>query len=384
MRVVAPWQEYDRRVVVLTLLLLAFGSAMVHGATAYGQGAHDPASYGALPSHLQRVGIALVVCAIAAQIHYRRAAQLATLGVFVSIGLLGLVVFSQHAVGNAGIFRWLSVFGFVFQPVEVAKVSLVLALPAWIDRDPARLRRGPRELLVIVAPVLAVGVLLLLQPNFASALALGLICLVVLWVGGAPSRWIGGVLGLAGAAAWFGFTHIDKLAGRAEAWRRLLFHESFDMGMGYQPYQALMSLGNGGLFGARAGESLARYEFIPDSHTDFVFAVAGEQLGFFGVFLVLIGYAALLARILKIARGVRDGQAYLMAVSIAVMIGVYATLNLAMVCGLIPVMGLPLPFVSWGGSAMITNMAAIGVLLTISRGARAPRRASARWQEVSR
>jgi len=120
------------------------------------------------------------------------------------------------------------------------------------------------------------------------------------------------------------------------------------------------------------------------SAADFVFAVAGEQMGFAGSLLVVLAYMLLAARALKIARAARDGQAYLTAIAIASMIGVYAFLNVAMVSGLIPVMGLPLPFVSWGGTAMLTNLVAIGVLLNIARNVRRPRRAGARWEAVRR
>lgn len=378
------WNEYDRRIVLLVVVLLVVGAATVHGATAYARGASDPSSYGLLPAHLKKIALALLVCFTAAQVHYRRAAQLANVGLMVSVVLLLMVVTTKYAVSNAAISRWIGFFGLTFQPVELAKLCLVLALPAWIDRDPARLRRGFRELVLFLLPVVVVGALLLAQPNYASALALCGICLSILWIAGAPLRILATVLAVGLVAAWFGFTHVSKLETRAESWRTVLFEESFDPGPGYQPFQALMGLGNGGLAGAPAGESLTRYVFLPDSHTDFAFAVAGEQWGFLGVLGILLLYALLVARAFKIARQARDGQAYLTALAIGSMITVYAVLNIAMVAGLIPVMGLPLPFVSYGGSAMITNMAAIGVLLNISRSLRAPRRATARWEGVGR
>ena len=378
------WEEYDRRVMLLVVVLLVVGAATVHGATAYERGANDPSSYGMLPTHLRKIALALLVCFAAAQVHYRRAAQLANLGLVASVVLLLLVVTTKYAVTNAEIGRWFNLFGLVFQPVELAKLCLVLALPAWIDRDPARLRRGFRTLSFFLLPVFVVGVLLVLQPNYASAMALGAICLTILWIAGAPARTIAAVLVVCIAAAWFGFTHVSKLETRLQSWQTVLFEEKFDTGPGYQSFQALMGLGNGGVAGAPAGESLTRYVFLPDSHTDFALAVAGEQWGFLGVLGILLLYALLIARAFKIARQARDGQAYLTALAIGSMIGVYAGLNIAMVAGLIPVMGLPLPFVSYGGSALITNMAAIGVLLNISRSLRAPQRATARWDGVAR
>ena len=139
-----------------------------------------------------------------------------------------------------------------------------------------------------------------------------------------------------------------------------------------------MGLGNGGWSGAAAGEGVTRYNFLPENDSDYVFAVLGEQWGFVGTCVVLAMFVFLVFRALRIARETSDGLAYLMAVAVALMIGTYAFLNLAMVTAVIPVIGLPLPFLSAGGSAMLTNLAGIGVLLNISATARRARSGS-RW-----
>ena len=149
-------------------------------------------------------------------------------------------------------------------------------------------------------------------------------------------------------------------------------------GTGYQAHQALVGLGNGGITGTAAGEGVTRYDFLPENDSDYVFAVLGEDWGFVGTTFVLALMAFLVLRAMRIARETSDGLAYLMAVSIALMISSYALLNLAMVTSLIPVIGLPLPFLSAGGSAMLTNLAGIGVLLNISATARRARSGS-RW-----
>lgn len=231
------WSDYDRRILVLVIVLLAVGAAVVHGATAYREGASDPGSFGLLPAHLKKIALALFVCVVAAQVHYRRAAQLANWGLVASIVLLLMVVTTKYAVSNASISRWIGLFGVTFQPVELAKLCLVLTLPAWIDRDPARLHRGPRELVTFLAPVLAVGLLLLVQPNFASAFALAAICMVVLFVAGAPARYLVLVVALGAVAAWFGFTHVSKLETRLQSWRTVLLEERYDAGAGYQSFQ---------------------------------------------------------------------------------------------------------------------------------------------------
>lgn len=376
--------EFDRRIVLLTTGLLVLGAVLIHGASAYVPGMADPNAVGALPGHLMRIGIGVLACLFASQIDYRAAARWAEVGLVVSVAALLMVMVGSFAFGNEGIQRWLSFGGVQFQPAELAKICLVLALPAWIDRDPSRLRKSWRAWAPLVVPPLVVGGLIVAQPNFGTALALCLVVAIVLWVGGLPLRWVGGGVGAIVGAAWLAFTHHPKLQTRLATWIDVLLREKHDLGAGYQSYNAVMGLGNGHWFGVRPGEGLVRFSFVPESDSDFVFAVAGEQLGFLGSVAVVLAYAFLVARALKIAHAARDGQAYLTAISIGSMIGVYAFLNVAMVSGLIPVMGLPLPFVSWGGTAMLTNLVAIGVLLNIARNVRRPRRAGARWEAVRR
>lgn len=374
--------EFDRRIVFLTTVLLVLGVVLIHGASAYQAGVADPDAVGALPGHLIRVGIGVIACLFVSQIDYRIVARYAEIGLVLAVVGLLMVVGGEMAFGNGGIDRWLNLFGIPVQPAEVAKLCLVLALPAWIDRDPTRLRAGWRAWAPLVVPPLVVGALVVLQPNFGTALALCLVVATVLWIGGLPVRWVAsGIVGL-GGGAWLAFSHYDKLQIRFQTWTNVFLREQHDLGWGYQSYNAVMGLGNGGWIGVRPGEGIMRFMYVPESHSDFIFALAGEQLGILGTFLMVVAYVLLTARALKIARAARDGQAYLTAIAIATMIGVYAFLNMAMVSGLIPVMGLPLPFVSWGGTAMLTNLVAIGVLLNIGRNVRRPRRADARWEAV--
>ena len=374
--------EFDRRIVFLTTVLLVLGAVLIHGASAYVPGAPDPDAVGSLPAHLMRVGLGVLACLFASQVDYRTSARYAEFGLLVSVIALLMVSAGTYAFGNEGIQRWLSIGGVRFQPAELAKICLVIALPGWIDRDPTRLRSGWRSWAPLVVPPLVVGALIVAQPNYGTALALCLVVAIVLFVGGLSMRWVVGGVSFLAAGAWFAFLHYPKLQTRFETWVNVFLREQQDLGAGYQSYNAIMGLGNGHWIGVRPGEGIMRFSFVPESDSDFVFAVAGEQMGFAGSLLVVLAYMLLAARALKIARAARDGQAYLTAIAIASMIGVYAFLNIGMVSGLIPVMGLPLPFVSWGGTAMLTNLIAVGVLLNIARNVRRPRRADARWEAV--
>lgn len=376
-------QMPDRRILFYTGVLVSLGLITVYGATSYELG-HRGNPFGYFSAHLQRVVVGLVACAIAAWIPFRRTGALATRLVWVAIFFLALtLVDTPLRVSKNGIARWIQLGPVLFQPVEFVKLGLVLAMPMWIDQNP-KLLRSVRGMARFLAPTLVALVCLILQPNFGSALALALVAATYLWIGGArPAHLF--VLGSAAvAAALFAFNHHPKLYYRMLAWKGLLLHEAYDNDWGYQGYQAVMGLGNGGLRGVAPGEGITRYEFLPEGHTDFIFAILGEEWGFLGAALVVIVFGLLVARALRIAHRSRDGVAYLMACGIAMTVAIYTVLNLAVVTSVFPVTGLPLPFISFGGTALITNMAAIGVLLNISRHLPARRQTSARLRRALR
>ena len=371
--------QLDKKVAVYALALLFIGSLLAFGATSWSLLNEDASPWGKVSAHLEKVLLAVGLCAFCCATPYRRIGQLAIAGVWVSILGLALLLFDlPFVVKSGGIPRWIDLGFFVIQPSEVAKLSLMLSLPVLIDRDPTGLRRRPRRLLRLLLPYGIVAGLLAAQPNFGSILAIGVAIAGLLWVARVPMRWFVLAAAIFACLSWLGFTHIGKLQTRYQNWTSLLLTENAADETGYQARQALVGLGNGGINGTAAGEGVTRYDFLPEQESDYVFAVLGEQWGFIGTTFVLALLAFLVFRALRIARETSDGLAYLMAVSIALMISTYTLLNLAMVTSLIPVIGLPLPFLSAGGSAMLTTLAAIGVLLTISATARRARSGS-RW-----
>lgn len=373
--------QIDKRVALYSLVLLFLGAVLAFVASSWTLTQQQLSPWQQAWGHLEKILLASGLCALCCATPYRRVGQFAVVGVWISIlGLALLLTDLPFVIKSGGIPRWLDLKFFVIQPSEVAKLSLMLALPVLIDRDPAGLRRRPGQLMRLLLPFAIVCALLAAQPNFGSILAIGICVAGLLWVARLPLRWfvVGGIL-LAGLGA-FGFTHISKLESRFANWQSLLLTEQVADETGYQSRQALVGLGNGGVVGAAPGEGVTRYNFLPENDSDYIFAVYGEQWGFAGATIVLAIFALLVFRALRIARETSDGLAYLMAVGIALMIGTYTLLNLAMVSSLIPVIGLPLPFLSAGGSAMLTNLAGIGVLLNISATARRARSGS-RWTQ---
>ena len=372
-------EQLDKKIAIYTLILLFLGTILAFGASSWSLTQAEQSPWDQALGHVEKVLLALGLCALCCATPYRRVGQFALCGVWVSIlGLVLLLFDLPFVIRNGNIPRWIDLGFFVVQPSEIAKLSILLSLPVLIDRDPVGLRRRPAQLLRLLLPFGIVAVLLAAQPNFGSILAIGLCVTGILWVAKLPLRWflLSGVL--VGFLIWFGFTHVSKLESRLDNWRSLLLTEQVADDTGYQSLQALIGLGNGGWSGAASGEGVTRYKFLPENDSDYVFAVLGEQWGFLGTCAVLAMFVCLVFRALRIARETSDGLAYLMAISVALMIGSYAFLNLAMVTTVIPVIGLPLPFLSAGGSAMLTNLAGIGVLLNISATARRARSGS-RW-----
>ena len=185
--------------------------------------------------------------------------------------------------------------------------------------------------------------------------------------------------GAAVAMGWLAYAHSSKVHARVSTWLALLLEGRSVGDMAWQPWQALVALGSGEVAGEGVGRSTMKFAFLPECDTDFVFAILGEEMGFVGAAAVIVLFGLWYGRVLKIAYRSTDGLAYLLALALGSMIFVYALLNLFMVTALMPVAGLPLPFLSRGGSALVTNMAGLGVLLNIVRTAQRKRSASDRW-----
>ncbi|MBT3317354.1 FtsW/RodA/SpoVE family cell cycle protein [bacterium] len=202
---------------------------------------------------------------------------------------------------------------------------------------------------------------LILQPNYGNALVMLVVTVAMLYIAGMSGKYVGYIIGALIpiiAAAYF---LVPKINSRLTDW----FHGITGDPVSYQVKQSLLGIGSGGVTGMGVGDSHQRLAFLPEPHTDFIFAVIGEEFGLLGCVVTLSLFALLVWRGFLIAARAGDKFGFLVASGLTTIIAIYALANLAMVVGLIPVMGLPLPFISYGGSALITNMAAIGVLFSI-------------------
>ncbi len=288
----------------------------------------------------------------------------ANVALLASVAALVLVLVPGLGVERNGAHRWMSFGGFSLQPSELVKLAMVIFLARWISRQRDGMRQFTTSVLPLLLIVGACSGLILLQPDFGNAAILCALLFFMLFVGGArPAHVIG--LGLAGA------TGLGLLATLAEyRMRRLLcFMHAWDesQGCGFQLVQSLLAIGSGGVGGVGLGQSRQKMLFLPEAHTDFIFALIGEELGLIGVSLVLLLFAVVAVRGFRIAARHPDSFASVLAFGLTLVVVLSAVVNVGVVLGLLPTKGLPLPFLSYGGSAMLGAMLEIGLLAALSR-----------------
>ena len=281
------------------------------------------------------------------------------------VGVVGLLVATVaglgHRAGNA--YRWLSLGPINIQPSEIAKVVLVLWLAYSLSKKAERVREfwvGVVPHMMVVAMLMA---LCLKQPDFGSAVVLLLLAFTMMFVAGVRAPYIASLIAMFGLAAAAAVRFSGYRYARFMSWLDLEQHKE---GLAYQPFQSVMSFGSGGLFGLGLGRGL-QVLYLPEAHTDFVAAIVGEELGFFGVCLMCAVYGLIVARGVKIAFEAADDYGSYIAFGLSAMVGIQVLTNLAVAMAILPTKGLTLPFVSYGGSSLLVSAAAVGVLLNISR-----------------
>jgi cell division protein FtsW len=285
----------------------------------------------------------------------------------VSVGLLVLVLIPGLGTVAGGSARWLRVGPVTVQPSEIAKVAVITFAATLMARRWRHLR-DLRQLLLPLAPVVGlVCALILLQPDMGTAVIVVASVFVVLFAAGARLKHLivgGAGLGVVG----LGLMYIEgyrwaRVASFVDPW-------ADPQGGGYQTIQSLIALTSGGPFGVGLGASRQKWDYVPNAHTDFIFAIIGEELGLVGALLVLVLFGILVYAAVRIAVRAPDAFGRFLAAGIAGWFGIQAVTNLGAVTGLLPITGVPLPFVSYGGSALVAAMAAVGMLVSVARSSR--------------
>ncbi len=354
----APLAQISWAVVIPLCLLVAFGAAVLHSAAG---GSMTPYA----SSHLLRFGIFLVMALIMARFP-RDWAYWMAFPVYGIVLLLLLLVEIIGAVGG-GSQRWLNIGPIVLQPSELMKPAIVLALASYFHSLPPGMI-GTWRAIVPPGVLMAMPMgLVLMQPDLGTTLAIAFGGAIVLFVAGLPGKWFaGGAVAaiIAIPIAYFFVLH-DYQRKRVTTF---LDPESDPLGSGYHITQSKIAIGSGGLTGKGFGEgSQSHLQYLPEPHTDFVFATMAEEWGLLGGLFVLLIFGIILRWGLNVSRDARDRFSRLLAVGLTATIFFYAGTNLMMVMGLAPVVGIPLPFMSHGGSSMMTNMICIGGLMMVDQ-----------------
>jgi cell division protein FtsW len=345
------------------IALIAFGVVMVYSASAV----FASQQYGDAYFFLKRQGIfalvALPLIVAIARIDYHLYRPFTYPLLAGVVGLMLVVVLGLgHTAGGAT--RWIALGPIHVQPAEMAKVALIF----WLAYSLSKKREKIKSFSVGFLPhVLMAGLLMLLclkQPDFGSAVMIALLTFVLLFTAGAKLGYLLGAV-LAALPVIYGLIVSNPMRRR----RVLGFLQPFETRQdeGYQLWEAFLSYGSGGLDGVGIGDSRQKLFYLPEAHTDFISAIVAEELGFLGVLLVIVAFVIVFVRGIRAAFRASDEYGTYLAVGITMFLGLQAFTNLAVVMGMLPTKGLALPFLSYGGSSLLVNSAAVGVLLNVSR-----------------
>jgi len=352
---------------VAVLALVAIGVVMVYSASSVRAllSSNDPARYGIAQAVFAAIGLSAMV--VMSRIDFRVYRYFAIPAYVGALVLLALVLVPSIGFEVGGSRRWLQlpVIG-NFQPAEVAKLAIILYLAQWLDRR-GRGAHGLRGGLIPFALLVAPGFLLIAaEPDLGTAGIYAVAAMSVFFMSGASMV---GFVAMAGAVAAAAVVFISRTPYQLARVTTFLDPERDPLGAGYNAMQALMALAMGGLAGVGLGASRQKYLYLPAPSTDFIYAIIGEEWGLIGTLIVLVLFLVIAWQGYRIAVHAPDTFSGLLAAGITTWLVVQAVINMMVVTALWPVTGVPLPFISYGGTALIINLVAIGILLSISREA---------------
>ncbi len=380
----------DLPFLMLTLMLLGIGLIMVLSAS-YASAYYDtdvstPYYYFRWQLLVGAAGVAGLY--LVSRINYQTWRWLSVFVLGGSIFLLVLVLIPGIGVDNNGAQRWISVGPISLQPSEIAKLGVVLYFSARLCKRGTEKKKkwnkrsllgrflnlldriGLLELIPYVAILLCIAVLMILEPHMSGTILILVAAAAVLFAAGIKLYWfIGGGVAV-GAALWFIITNTTYMTNRIALWKDPWIDPQ---GKGFQAIQSQLAIGSGGLLGLGLGNSRQKYLYLPEPENDFVFSIVCEELGFIGAALILILFALLIIRGYWLAVHARDRFGALLIVGIITLFAFQVFFNIGVVTGLLPVTGISLPFFSYGGTALMIQLAEMGIVLSVSRQIPAPK-----------
>jgi cell division protein FtsW len=362
---VAKKLKPDRILFLVTLVLVGFGVAMVFSSSAIvaKERFGDPNYFSLKQLVSATFGLAVMFVMMKIDYHTYRHPVIVFSALAIVVALLVLVFFLAAA---ANTHRWIQFSGFSVQPSELAKLALICFLAYFLEKRKGNVNDLAFTLVPIAVIVALLAGLIVLQPDLGTAVSLLTISAALLFVAGLDLRWIA-------ASVIFGLPVFYLLVFRVK-YRRdriLAFMNPWEqpLGRGFQIIQSLLSVASGGIAGLGFMEGKQKLFYLPEAHTDFIFAVIGEELGLIGTFALLVLFLVFFWRGIRTSMRAPDPFGFYLALGITFMVCVQALINMSVVLGLLPTKGIPLPFLSYGGSSFVVMLAAVGILLNVSQQA---------------
>jgi cell division protein FtsW len=353
----------DFVLLIVTLALVGVGIVMVYSTSAIMAGDRFQDPYYFLKKQALFAGIGFILMILTLFFPYRILERMAYPILIVSVLLLVAVLIPGIGYRAGGAMRWLKVHSVSFQPSEFAKLGLVIFLAYFLTKKDEKIRSFSFGFLPTVLLSGLVVVLVAREPDLGAALFLSAMVFLLLFVSGARVIYMAGALLLTIPVVYYLLMNVGY------RYKRLMsFVRPWDdpAGTSFQIIQSFVSFGSGGLFGLGLGEGRQKLFFLPAPHTDFIFSVIGEELGLVGAMVVVLLFFVFTVRGIQIGLSLDDRFGTYLALGITLMISLQAVINMAVVLGLLPTKGLTLPFISYGGTSLITNLVGVGILLHLS------------------
>ncbi len=363
----SPGPAYDVQLLFAVLFLVGIGIVMVYSASS----ALALKKFGTDYLFLKKQALfallglgALVTCR---HFPYRWYRPLTYPLLVTALVLLIAVAFSGYGQSAGGAQRWLRLGKLSFQPAEFARFALIVFLAYSLDKKGARLKEFSIGFVPHVLVFTALAVCIFMQPDFGSVIILGTITWLMMFVAGVRCRYLLTSLLVVVPVAYYFLINaeyrVKRLLSFLDPWQ-------YSNDAGYQMVHSLMAFGTGGIWGVGIGKGYQKLFYLPEPHTDFIFSVIGEEFGLLGVLLIVVLYVLILSKGVQIARHAPDTFASLMAIGLTAALGLQVCINMGVTLGLLPTKGLTLPFLSYGGTSLLLNMASIGILMNISAARR--------------
>lgn len=357
-------RELRISIATITMALICLGIIMIYSTSGIFalQGQGDSFYY--LKRHICFLIFGMILACGIMAVDYRDLRKIAKPLMLAALVLLVLVLIPHIGKASYGARRWFKIGFLNFQPTEFAKLALLVYAADFLARKPTDVKSFRRGFLPLMMVLGLTCALILKQPDLGSAFLIGSVVLTMYFIAGGQLKFFA-LLSLLIVPGFYFL--VMKVAYR---WARIMtFLDPWQdrQGAGFQLTQSQIAFGSGGLFGVGLGHSIQKLFYLPAAHTDFILSIIGEEMGFAGAFGVILLFAVFIWQGARIAKRVQDPFGYYLSCGIVAIIGLQAVVNVGVTIGALPTKGLPLPFISYGGSALIINMVLVGLLLNISR-----------------